>query len=338
MDRFKSCEGKTPDFKFMISYKQHTPEIASFMTQTRCKSYMEADFSSNDKTQVKDVLELECMFMQRLGCPRWFIALHKSTNKFSAYNTKYGVSAIVENQLPTGATDTTFRNSFLNLIIFRSWAYKYKVKGALVCILGDDMICGLPRRVRRCAYHYEQVARSAKMVAKVTTGKHLHNMHFLSKHFIPVTRGEESHVLLPYIGKVLAKFNSRANSNQGVTDDEYMAGKSLSHCYEFRFCHVLRDLFVQRANYHLARSSGKYSLEGVTYHVRQFAVHKGMIEAMLDGSTSHPDLVTTEDLSLFWLTLADLTFSDVYPLCCAVVLTHGFGILDAEALRSMVDY
>jgi len=338
MDRFKSTERNAKRFKVMVSYKQHTPEIATFMTQRHCASYMEADFSSNDKTQVKDVIELECMFMRRLGCPKWFVDLHLKTNKFSAYNSKYGVSAVVENQLPTGATDTTFRNSFLNLVIFNAWAFKYKVNDALVCVMGDDMVCGLSRRVRRCAYHYEQVARTAKMVAKVTTAPTLHRMHFLSKHFIPVTRGEVSHVMLPFIGKVLAKFNARPNSNQSVSDDEYMAGKSLSHCYEFRHCHVLRDLFVSRANQHLLNSGGKYSLEGVTYHVRQFAVHKGLVESMLTGSTTYDDLVTTEDLSLFWLTMADLTFSDVFPLISAVVLTHGFGILDNEALKMLVDY
>jgi len=338
MERFKSTEGKSKDFDFLLAYKQHTPEIVTFMTKRPCKSFIEADFSSNDKTQVKDVIELEIMLMRQLGCPRWFLRLHRHSNKFSVYNTKYGVSAIAENQLATGATDTTFRNCFWNLTIFKAWVTKYKVKDAIVCVLGDDMIGGLPRRVRRAAYHYEQVARLAKMTAKVTTGRLLHNMHFLSKHFVPVTRGEETHVMLPYIGKVLAKFNSRPNSNQSVTDDEYMAGKSLSFCYEFRYCHILRDAFVDRANYHLARSGGKYSLEGITYHVRQFAVYKGMVEAMLDGSTSWPDLVTAEDLSLFWLTMADLTFSDVYPLFCSVVLTHGFGILDSWALGNLVDY
>jgi hypothetical protein len=338
MDRFKQCEVNTKRFKTMIAYKQHTPEIASFMTQHTCQSYMEADFSSNDKTQVKDVQELECMFMQRLGCPKWFLDLHKSSNKFSAYNTKYGVSAIVENQLPTGATDTTFRNSFWNLVIFNAWAFKYKVTNALVCVLGDDMICGLPRRVRRCAYHYEQVSRLARMEAKVTTSPTIHRMHFLSKHFVPVTRGEETHVMLPFIGKILAKFNCRPNSNQSVTDDEYMAGKALSHCYEYRHCHVIRDLFVERANYHLARSGGKFSLEGLSYHVKQFAVHRGMIEDMLSGALTWPDLVTRDDLCLFWLTLCDLSFVDVYPMIRTVVLTHGFSIIDSQSLSSLVDY
>ncbi len=337
MERFKECERNVPDLDFLLAYKQHTPEIAEFLEGHNAKSWIEADFSSNDKFQVKDVHELEILLMRRLGCPKWFIDLHRKSNKFSVYNSKYGVSAVAENQLPTGAVNTTFRNSFLNLSIFYAWARKYRVK-ARVAILGDDMIAGLDRRVRRAAYHYEQTARLAKMVAKVTTARHLHNMHFLSKHFVPVMRGEQAHVLLPFIGKVLAKFNARPNCNQSVSDDQYMAGKALSHCYEFRFCHVIRDLFVERANYHLQRSGGQYSLEGVSYHVRVFSVHKGLIESMLDGSTSWPDLVSVGDLSLFWQTMFDLTYTDLEPLIKTVILGTKYSVLDHQALNSLGDY
>jgi hypothetical protein len=337
MDRFKGCEGNLKDLPFLLSYKQHTPEVVAFLEETTSKSWIEADFSSNDKTQVKDVQEMEIMLMERLGAPKWFCRLHAASNRFTAYNSKYGVSAVVENQLPTGAVDTTFRNSFLNLSIFYAWARKYQVK-ARVAILGDDMIAGLERRVRRAAYHYEQMARQAKMIAKVTCGRNLHSMHFLSKHFIPVMRGEEQHVMLPFIGKVLAKFNARPNANQSVSDDEYMAGKALSHCYEYRFCHVIRDLFVERANFHLQRSQGKYSLEGISYHVRVFSVHKGLIESMLDGSTNWPDLVTSEDLSLFWQTIADLSFGDLFPLVRRVILGYDYEVLDHLALQVLQDY
>jgi hypothetical protein len=338
MERFKSTETNPKTFDFQLAYKQHTPDIVEFLERKSHSSFMEADFSRNDATQPGDVIELEIMLMARLGCPKWFLRLHKATNKFSAYNSKYGVSAIVENQLPTGATDTTFRNSFWNLVIFNAWAHRYKVTGASVCVLGDDMICGLPRRVRRAAHHYEQVSLAAQMTAKVTTSPCLHRMHFLSKHFVPVTRGERAHVMLPIIGKVLAKFNARPNCNQAVTDDQYMAGKSLSHCYEFRFCHALRDLFVSRANWHLSKSGGKYSLEGITYHVRQFSTHKGLIEDMLSGSTSWPDLVTRSDLSLFWIGLADLSFSDVFPLMKRVIATEGYSVIDSWALAHLRDY
>lgn len=342
MERFKTCENNVKEMPFLLGYKQHTPEIVDFLESSSHggppKSWIEADFTANDKTQVKDIHELEIMYMERLGAPRWFCDLHReASKKFSVYNTKYGVSAVIENELATGAVDTTFRNSFLNLSIFYAWQKKYKVR-ARVAVLGDDMLAGLDRRVRRAAYHYEAIAKLACMEAKVTTGKHLHNMHFLSKHFVPVTRGEQVHVMLPFIGKILAKFNARPNSNQAVSDDEYMAGKSLSHCYEYRFCHVIRDLFVERANYHLRRSGGLFSLEGMSYHVRQYSVHKGLIESMIEGSTSWPDLVTEADLSLFWQTIAGLTFTDVFPLVKRVVLGVSFELLDAYALQHLRDY
>lgn len=340
MERFKSLEERqpVPEFDFLIAYKQHTPEIVEFLDKRPCKSWMEADFSANDKSQVKDVQELEIMFMNRLGCPKWFLDLHRKSNTFSANNTKYGVSAIVENQLPTGATDTTFRNSFWNMCIYHAWATRYNVQGSRVCILGDDMLAGLTKRVRRCALHYEQVASAACMIAEVTTAPSLDRMHFLSKHFIPVTRGEQTHVMLPFVGKVLAKFNCRPNTNEAVSDDEYMAGKSLSHCYEFRFCHVLRDLFVERANYHLRRSGGKFSLEGLTYHVRVFSVHKGLIESMLSGATTWPDLVSADDLSDFWMQMGGVAFSDVFPLVKRVVLGVSYELLDHFALFALRDY
>lgn len=52
--------------------------------------------------------------------------------------------------------------------------------------------------------------------------------------------------MVPLIGKALFRFNARANRNQDVSDDEYMAGKSLSYAYEFRHIGYLRDAFLSR--------------------------------------------------------------------------------------------
>jgi hypothetical protein len=338
MDRFLLLQDSLPEVKFRVAYRQHTPEIVSFLESKKCASYIEADFSANDKSQVADVMQLEIMFMRRLGAPQWFLDLHRQSNKFSAYNSKYGVSAIVENQLPSGCTDGTFRNTFWNLTIFYTWARKFRVEGALACFLGDDMIAGLPRRVRRASRHYKSVASMARMEAKVTTSPSLHQCHFLSKHFVPVCRGENAHVMLPFIGKVLAKFNSRPNSNEAVSDDEYMAGKSLSHVYEHRYCKVLSDLFVERANYHLTRSSGKFSLEGVSYHVRVHSQYSDDIESMLGNADKYDDLVTADDLSLFWIGMADLSFSDLFPFVRRIILEPNYTVLDGEALKHLVDY
>jgi len=339
MVRLKACENNVSTAKVMFAYKQHTPEISAFLeAEFRPKSCIEADFSSNDATQVADVLDLELALMQRLGCPKWFLKLHRSASRsYSVYNTKYGVSAVAEHQLATGATDTTFRNSFWNLCIFYYWVKKHKVDKPRVVILGDDMLAVLRERVRRGAANYERAASEARMVAKATMAPKLSKCHFLSKHFVPSDSTGE-HVMLPMIGKVLAKFNARPNANQGVTDDEYMAGKSLSHAYEYRHCHVLRNLFVKRANRHLAASGGTYSLEGVTYHVRVFSLHKGMIDSFLSGSMFHEDLVTPDDLSRFWDMLASLTFSDVFPLAESIILGDGYALLEDFVATQLVDY
>jgi len=338
MDRFTRLGDQLDNLKFRVSYKQHAPEIVAFLDKQPAASWLEADFSANDKTQVKDVVELECMFIRRLGAPKWFINLHRASNKFSVYNSKFGLSANVENQLPSGATDGTFRNSFWNLCIFNCWSRLYSVPKALIVLLGDDILASLPRRVRRASRHYKQVATSCCMLAKVTTHPSLDGAHFLSKHFYPCSRGEQSHVMLPFIGKILAKFNTRPNSNQGVTDDEYMAGKALSHCYEFRHCHVLRDKFKDRANLHLARTGGKFSVEGVTWHIRAHSAYAGQIEGMLGGSMEWPDLVSPDDLSWFWQTHWNLCFSDVIPVLDTIVLEDKYRVLDFVAAKSLVDY
>jgi hypothetical protein len=338
MDRFVQLENNLEHLKFRVSYRQQTPEIVSFLEARPHRSWIEADFSSNDKTQVADVVDLEIMFMRRLGCPEWFLKWHRAANKFSVHNTKYGLSAVVENQLPSGSTDGTFRNSFWNLCILNTWMVIHKVPSADAVILGDDMLAGLTHRKRRASRTYRAVSAACHMDAKVTTHPCLHNCHFLSKHFIPVCRGESSHVMLPYMGKVLAKFNCRPNSNANVCDDEYMAGKALSHCFEFRHCHVLRDMFRDRANFHLARSGGKFSVEGVTWHVRVHSAYADDIAAMLGGSMDWPDLVTRDDLSLFWIGMSDLVFSDLEPLLEHIILGCEFDTVTSVVGQSLVDY
>jgi hypothetical protein len=338
MDRFVSTENQLDNLKFKISYRQHTPEIVSYLEGGSCSSWLESDFTANDKSQVADVVDLEIQFIKRLGAPNWFLKLHRAANKFSVYNTKYGLSAMVENQLPSGSTDGTFRNSFWNLCILNVWMVLYRVPSARAVILGDDVLVGLSRRVRRAAANFRRAANAMHMTSKVTTSPLLQKCHFLSKHFVPVMRGEEQHVMLPFVGKVLAKFNARPNTNQRVSDDEYMAGKALSHCYEFRFCHAIRDKFKERANYHLTLSGGKFSVEGVTWHVRVHSAYADEIVSLLQGSMSWPDLVTRDDLSLFWIGLCDLTWIDLEPILDDVILSTDYRVIDSFAAGQLVDY
>jgi len=79
-------------------------------------------------------------------------------------------------------------------------------------------------------------------------------------------------------------------------------------------------------------------LEGVTYHVRVFSLHKGMIDSFLSGSMFHEDLVTPDDLSRFWDMLARLTFSDVFPLAESIILGDGYALLEDFVATQLVDY
>lgn len=325
MKRFVQCSNSLDTCKFKIAYKQSTPEIVDHLESIRSATHVEADFSANDKSQVQDVQDLELLLMKRLGCPSWFLRLHRRTNKYNVYNTKYGLASQICYQLPSGCTDGTFRNTFWNLTLFHTWCVKRKIRNARVCFLGDDMIAALPKRPRLPASSYENHCKRAHMVAKVTSFRSLSQGHFLSKHFYPSCQSDAGHVMLPFVGKVLAKFNTRPNANHGVTDDQYMAGKALSHAYEFRHCHVLADLFRKRATHHLGLSGGKFSVLAVSYHVRQFAQwHPGGFDFLLTAFDEDvfPNLLSRDELDDFWQGAWGITYGEMLDMFGHVILGY----------------
>jgi hypothetical protein len=324
MRRLKATEDtQRLGYRYQIAYKETTDSIASFVHRGPSGSFLEADFTANDKYQCKSVQWLELVLMKRLGCPEWFLRLHRQTNRFRILNGKFGLMAWVENQLPTGATDTTFRNTFWNLCIFNVWWYDHNAGFAHVAILGDDMLACLEKWPRRAAATYKRTASAARMEAKVSCFADITQCHFLSKHFYRVDCQDEP-VMLPFLGKVLAKFNVRPNNNSSVSNDEYMAGKALSACYEFRYCHELRNMFARRAFIHLERTGNSFSMEGVSWNVRESALQFELLalETLREAATailnigdgvghdverraalmSQPNKVNRTDMLNFWLT------------------------------------
>jgi hypothetical protein len=205
--------------------------------------FIEADFSSNDKLQVADVVQLEGMWMLRLGAPGWLVECLLRANHYSVLNRKFGVKAKVKNQLPSGSTSTTFRNSIWNATIFFTFGTRFGLR-ATTLILGDDMLSRMKngRIPRRAARSYQHIATLARMSAKVKVHTHLVQCEFLSRRFVPTSYG---HRMIPKLGKAFGRFNARAN-NTDIGDDEYMAGKSLSYAYEFRYYPPICRLFLQR--------------------------------------------------------------------------------------------
>jgi hypothetical protein len=361
MRRFKLCEhGHKLGYRFQVAYKETTDSISEFISGGPSGSYLEADFTANDKYQCKTVQRLELVLMKRLGAPKWFLRLHSATNRCRVLNGKYGLMAWIENQLPTGATDTTFRNSFFNLCIFNYWWLGARPGTTRVAILGDDMLAATQHWVRRASARYKKCAEEARMEVKVQMHQHISQCHFLSKHFYPCDSGDRP-VMLPFLGKVLAKFNVRPNNNAAVTNDDYMAGKALSACYEFRHCHVLRSMFAERAHLHLARTCGSFSMEGVSWNVRELArdfaelATTSLAEAtefrvnIRDGvghdverrveRMQFPNLVREEDLLSFWQARhPTLSTAELLSAFRRVVCHEDPCVLSRTVLQMLVDY
>jgi hypothetical protein len=238
-----SFQGMKGDRKFRVAYKCQPHEYIPLLVKQQGE-FIESDFSANDMRQCQDVMRLELMLMRRLGCPEWFVRLHAFTNQFKVKSREHRLSAELVNQLPTGVTDTTFRNSFWNACILSAFLDKTRAKSCSALLLGDDMlarILGLPRYAAKI---YESVARSARMSAEVKRHKQIADCGFLSKVFVP--RQYECPVVMPLPGKALARFNVRANRNAAVSNSAYFAAKAIGYAYEFRYVPEIRDIFLDR--------------------------------------------------------------------------------------------
>jgi len=205
--------------------------------------YYEGDFSANDKSQLVDVHEIFAHWLKRCGAPRWFRRFYvENSRQFRVVSYDYGISADIQNQLATGGTDTTGRNSVWNLCLWYSFCEFNRIKSTRVAILGDDIAAGTDEDGISCQ-SWVKHCLDAGMRLKAHERRFYCDLTFLSRFFVPCGA---RHCMVPLIGKALMRFNARANRNQDVSDDMYMAGKALSYAYEFRHIGYLRDAFLTR--------------------------------------------------------------------------------------------
>jgi hypothetical protein len=237
LDTFRSAEVE----KVIFAYTKNDVEIATGLQG--CPRYFEGDFSANDRSQLSDVCRIFAHWLRRCGAPVWFVRFYiRNSLNFSVVSHEYGVSADLKNQLATGGTDTTGRNSVWNFCLWHSFCEFTHVKASRAAILGDDIAVGTGRRgvdvsrwIRHCA--------DAGMKLKAQERRFYCDLTFLSRFFVPASEGS---CMVPLIGKALMRFNARANRNQDVSDAQYIAGKSLSYAYEFRHVAYMRDKFLAR--------------------------------------------------------------------------------------------
>jgi len=225
----------------MLAYSKQDTEIADFLHGQ--ERYFEGDFSANDRSQLVSVTEIFARWLKKCGAPNWFVRFYKKNSfTFRVVSYDYGISATIQNQLATGGTDTTGRNSVWNLCLWYSFCKKYKITGTKVAILGDDIAAGVSKQGIDCTLWTAHCA-SAGMRLKAHERRFYCDLTFLSRFFVP--KGS-SNCMVPLIGKALCRFNARSNRNQEISDAQYMAAKSLSYAYEFRHVAYLRDKFLQR--------------------------------------------------------------------------------------------
>jgi len=227
--------------KVVFAYTKDDVTIATALQG--CDRYFEGDFSANDRSQLSDVSRIFAHWLRRSGAPRWFVRLYlRNSKQFTVRSYEYGVSAEIKNQLATGGTDTTARNTVWNLSLWVSFCELTRVKGTTVAVLGDDIAVGTNDKgidVGRWKSH----CSLAGMKLKASERRFYCDLSFLSRFFVPVA---DQSCMVPLIGKALMRFNARANRNQDVSDAQYIAGKALSYAYEFRHVHYMREKFLAR--------------------------------------------------------------------------------------------
>jgi hypothetical protein len=314
------------------AYKKKSEEIVAHMNAygDHDSVFLSADFSSNDSSQVKDVHMLEVAWMRRLGAPVWITGLMLHANSYTITNRSYRVKMRIENQLPTGAQSTTFRNTMWNATIVNAFC-RFVQRWGAACLLGDDAVLridGATGTMRFYRRTYEHVARLARMDVKVTTRKTLEGCTFLSRYFVCLPRG---YVMVPFLGKALARFNVCPNSY--LPRPAYLAGKALSYAYEFRHFKSISDLYL--AKFGLLHKSGELDLSGVSWNVRGLFLRYGM--SGLLAEIGRPSITgSLSDFTGFIHVLAGLTASDYYLATCHMLFSegdidnHGLAFLDAE--------
>jgi len=250
------------------------------------------------------------------------------------------VAAVLENQLPTGVTDTTFRNCFLNMVILYSFGVKTQVTSIRAVILGDDMLAKVAGMRRHAVTTYENIAAEARMVSKCKRQAHLVDCTFLSKLFLPRSNG--GHLTVPLLGKALGRFNMRANRNSAVSDHAYMAGKAVGYAYEFRYVPHLRDVFMQRFLYEWdfcleqkRRVDATGIDDGLSWNARQSGITLRNIRDKLVVS----EVLLDSDWMAFCYARYHLTSTEVNELFERMVLdVHGLDDLSVVGSLLSVDF
>jgi hypothetical protein len=332
MERFNSIlaqDDHTPGrdisgIRALTAYKQTDVALATFISEDiSLTNIIEGDYSANDKHQRKRVHLLFDHFLSVIKMPLWLRDLLKGINTFKVQSRHFGLTAILENQLPTGTTFTTARNSWYNWVMFTTFMIRARVKGRAI-ILGDDLLAVMERAIVLADW-VAHVARF-RMVLKAKAPPFWGAATFLSRRLIC---DREQPCMVPLIGKAICRFNTRALYTADKTHSQYMSGKSLSYAYEFRHVPFLRDFFLER---HVLEDSSRLSLDDLTWSAKTSGIDLANIVPTIKSES----VLLSDDEFRDWLMEAyDLGLSELEEICEMVLLSDEPILVEHAAVSNL---
>jgi len=304
-----------------MAYAKKDTELADFLAGK--PRYFEGDFTANDKSQLSDVTSIFAHWLSKSGGPSWFIKFYKMNSlSFRVVSYDYGISAVIQNQLATGRTDTTGRNSVWNLCLWYSFCVMNHIFDTKVTVLGDDIAAGTGEHGIDVKKWTEHCLR-AGMTLKASERRFYCDLTFLSRFFVP---WGQVNCMVPLIGKALCRFNARANRNDNLSDAAYMAGKSLSYAYEFRHVRYLRDKFLRRFS-SCGVSVSELRLTDLTWFSRQ---EVSSVDDLQHAILSDPVVLSDDEFLEVVMAKYDLGLYDMDQLCDRLILDTGPEVFSDE--------
>lgn len=311
--------------RYCTAYKKTDTTLASFIEEKRhlYPHVVEGDYSANDKHQREGVHLLFDCFLEKINMPYWLRRVFLENNKFKVRSFKLGVQATLKNQLPTGTTATTPRNTVYNLLMFSAACMQQRLTGVAL-VLGDDLLARVDR-VMDLARWKETVARF-KMVLKPKAPRMRGGATFLSKRLIAEV---EHPCMVPLLGKALARFNARAIYKEDQTHSQYMAGKSLSYAYEFRHVPFLANFFMDRYYY---EDKSNMSMEELSWNTKTSGVTLSNIESTI---INEPVRICDDEFRDWAMETYDLGLVDLESIFTEVVLSDVVDIITHPATHNL---
>jgi len=312
------------DVNFVTAYKKTDVQLAQHLTcDPSLKHTAEGDYSANDREQRHRVHLLYDRALAKVRMPEWFRDLLKSMERFKVQSRSFGLKAIIHNQLPTGTTSTTPRNSWYNAVMFAVSCRRQGLHGNAV-ILGDDLLARLNAAIN-CDVWVATVLLF-KMVLKAKSPPLNCHATFLSKR---IMANLETPCMVPLIGKAIARFNARGVHCEAISRSQYMAGKSLSYAYEFRHVPFLCDFFLRRF---AMEDRTRLSLDDLTWHARTSGVS---LDNIADSITDEPHIITDDDFRDWLMEAYEVGLDDLRELCELVLLSSEMTLVNHPAVEGL---